>query len=177
MNAEFLTVFIRENLRQKVLLDELAGTTPTRLYKEVADDRQPGIGRAFIVGPVNKHRATDDEIARHEPPVATVFAVVAIVAHHKVTIRRHSDLVLALEDVVIPRLIFGTGLIVNIVALAGFTRLIVFGFQGRFLIDLLRGDVMLRDHLIVNVYVVAPDANAISGDTNHTLYIVQQRIR
>src|ERR1043166_4557828 len=108
MNAEFFSAFIRENLRQKVLLDELAGPTPARVYKEVADDRQAGIGRAFIVGPVNKHRATDDEIARHKPPVATVFAVVAIVAHHKVTIRRHSDLVLALKDVVIPRLIFGT---------------------------------------------------------------------
>src|ERR1041385_1592449 len=174
MNAEFLTVFIRENLRQKVLLDELAGTTPTRLYKEVADDRQPGIGRAFIVGPVNKHRATDDEIARHEPPVATVFTVIAVVAHHEITIGRHRDLIFALEDVVIRSVVFSAWLVVNVVELARLARRIIDDFQRRFLIDLAGRDVMFGDGLTVDDYVVALDANAIAGSTDHTLHVVSE---
>src|SRR5689334_7762592 len=99
MNADFFSCVQRRKSAAKNLLDELAGTAPARVDEKVADDRQPGVGRAFIVGPVNKHRAADDEIARYEAPVTTVFAVVPIVAHHEVTIRRHSDLVLALKDV------------------------------------------------------------------------------
>src|SRR5262249_7886566 len=37
--------------------------------------------------PVNKEPTADDVFLRHRPPVATIIAVVAVVAHGKVTMR------------------------------------------------------------------------------------------
>src|SRR5438093_4055394 len=49
------------------------------------------IGIRFI-GPVNDEPFTDDELARNEAPVPAVGAVVAIITHGEVMVRRYDDL-------------------------------------------------------------------------------------
>src|SRR5919198_2276046 len=41
------------------LLHQTAGATPTRVNNEVSENAPAGGWRAFIVGPVDKHRTTD----------------------------------------------------------------------------------------------------------------------
>src|SRR5947208_16155138 len=49
------------------------------------------IGIRFI-GPVNDEPFTDDELARDEAPIPAVGAVVAIIPHGEVMVRRYDDL-------------------------------------------------------------------------------------
>ena len=49
------------------------------------------IGIRFI-GPVNDEPFTDDELARNEAPIPAVGAVVAIIPHGEVMVRRYDDL-------------------------------------------------------------------------------------
>src|SRR6185503_16824273 len=111
------------------LFYERAGAAPTRVTEEVDHDAEAkrGIGRlrALVVGPVNKHRATDDEIARYEAPVTTVFAVVPVVAHHEVTRLGHDDLFFTLERVVLLIVVRRAGPVIDVVLLTGFTWRIV----------------------------------------------------
>src|SRR3569832_2947323 len=101
------------------LLNECACAAPTRVVIEVGDDA-PACGfRALVEGPVNKHCATDHEIARHEAPVTTVFAVVPVVAHDEVTPLGHDKLVFTLEGIVILTVVFRPGPVIDVVKLTG----------------------------------------------------------
>src|SRR5579862_3281801 len=46
-----------------------------------------------IERPVNQHRRAHDSVAIHESPVPTVPTAIAIIAHHKIFIGRHDDVV------------------------------------------------------------------------------------
>src|SRR5574338_393952 len=111
------------------LLNERAGTTPTRVDKEIDQDSPTCVRRTFVVGPVHKHCTTKDEIARHEAPVTTIFAVVPVVAHHEITRLGHDDLIFALKGVVILSIIRRAGFVINIVDLTGFARWDIFNLQ------------------------------------------------
>src|SRR5439155_12576583 len=76
-----------------LLLNHGAGAAPAR-FGEKAE--WPKLFR-LIERPVNEHRAADDQIARHKSPDAPVGAVVAIVAHHEIAIRRHDLIKAAVE--------------------------------------------------------------------------------
>ena len=76
-------------------LHQRTGPAPTRIRKEIKE-RVITRRRALVVGPVNKHRPANHEVAGDEAPVTTVFTVIAIVAHHEITVRRHDEIFLAL---------------------------------------------------------------------------------
>ena len=114
--------------------------------------------RALVVGPVNKHRATNHEVARHEAPVATVFTVVAIVAHHEVTVLRHDELVFALEHIVVLLVVFRTRFVIDVVKLTGFPRWFVDDLQRIFAVVISGGDAMLGNDLAINDNAVSLDA-------------------
>src|SRR5271163_1854761 len=82
---------------------QLKGSRPASFIKEVNDDvsqkRHTVSGTAHLVlifrrykRPVDKHRPPDHVLLRNEAPVTAVVAVVAIVAHGKVAVRRHDDI-------------------------------------------------------------------------------------
>src|SRR3977135_3565269 len=77
------------------LLYHRAGASPARVLDEInhRTDDEGVVGRqTFVVGPVDKHGPPNDQIARHETPVAAVLAIVSIVTHYKIMISRHDDL-------------------------------------------------------------------------------------
>src|SRR5262249_57650962 len=48
--------------------------------------------RIRLIGPVDNEAFSDNQLAWYEPPIPAVRAVVAVVAHREVVIRRHNDL-------------------------------------------------------------------------------------
>src|SRR5205085_10996123 len=81
------------------LSDHRAGAPPACVVDEIQEDVRRWC--AFVVRPIYEHRAPDDQVARHEAPVTTVGAVVAIVAHDEVTVGWDSDDVVVLEGWII----------------------------------------------------------------------------
>src|SRR5262249_37880792 len=105
----------------------------------------------------------------------TVFAVIAVVAHHKITIRRHDDLILALKGVVILLVVFRTGLVIDIVELAGFPWwLLADSLQLIFVVVIFGSDAMLGHDLAVHYHAISLDADAIAGYADDSLYVVRQ---
>src|SRR5436189_858841 len=70
----------------KSLLHHMPDAAQARMCdaaKEIA------VRRTAVAGPVDKHRAADDQLARDKAPIAAVLAVIAAVAHDKEAVRRH----------------------------------------------------------------------------------------
>src|ERR1051325_3021788 len=67
------------------LTNHRSGAAPARVAEEI-ERRIEGLG--LVVGPIDKHRSPNDQIAWHKSPGATVETVVAIVAHHEITVGR-----------------------------------------------------------------------------------------
>src|ERR1043165_1820475 len=68
------------------LFDERAGAPPARVAEEVEEEAERAfrVRRALVVGPVDKHCATDDGVALDVAPEAAVLAVVAVLSRHEV---------------------------------------------------------------------------------------------
>src|SRR5205085_10787075 len=66
------------------LSDHRAGAPPACVVDEIQEDVRRWC--AFVVRPIDEHRAPDDQVARHEAQITTVGAVVAVVAHNEVTV-------------------------------------------------------------------------------------------
>src|SRR5215217_1099644 len=156
------------------LLDECAGAAPARVFEEVDDDAEKPLGGlgALVIGPVNKHRTTDDEIARHETPVTTVFTIVPVIAHHEITSLRYDELILALEGVVSLIVIRRSGLVIDVVEFTGFAFRVVINFQRILAIVICSGDVMLGDNLTIHDDVVSINPDSIAGKADHALHVV-----
>src|SRR4051812_22261128 len=59
---------------------------------DVGDEREGAIRLgAAAIGVVHEERASAHVLAGHEPPVPAVLRLVAVVAHHEVTLRRNDE--------------------------------------------------------------------------------------
>src|ERR1043166_3272565 len=68
------------------LTNHRSGAAPACVAEEI-EGRIEGLG--LVVGPIDKHCSSNDQIAWHKSPGATVETVVAIVAHYKITVGRN----------------------------------------------------------------------------------------
>src|SRR6266480_4111828 len=106
---------------------------------------------AFVIGPIDKHSSANHQITRNETPVTTIFAVIAIITHYKITFGRNDYLftiALKFEDVVI--IIHEVWSVIYVVRLPRFARRGINNLERIFPIMVYRLNSVLRDYLSVD---------------------------
>src|ERR1700677_730347 len=124
------------------------------------------LGRG-IDGPVNHNRTAHNSASVHKAPIAAVPTTIAIIAHHKIIIRRNDELAAldVTQNLFRP---FRAKSDFDEVAV-GRRKIIAEGiFESRFV-----NHVWLRQRIAIYIDMLVDDPNAISGQTDHALYVVR----
>src|SRR5215207_8795565 len=81
----------RDRVEACWLTQKSADTIPAGVFEEALDEPRQALfrRRAQVGRPDDEHGAADDEVAWDGAPDAAVGAVVAVVAHHEVGVRRN----------------------------------------------------------------------------------------
>src|SRR4030095_1718374 len=106
------------------------------------------IGFWIFVGPIHEQGFADNFLPMHKPPIPAVIAVIAVIAHHEKTIRRHNDWAVVIADLEL------------------FRSPRIRTVRRRIHMDLVR----LVELYAVDVYRFVSNLNCFSGKTNHAFH-------